>query len=236
MENQAGYGAESNEGKYCQPLDLGQAPIKFEDDMPVASPELMRAVMIKGRRRSGVPERYLMTGFDDIQGQSPEQAHRYGIVKQYGRNFKARDYPGMIICGKVGTGKTMCACALTSFLSDSGHDVFFTNLSSVFDRVRSTYAPGGFETRANVIDDYTDYDLLVIDELGVHHGTLDEKNIISRIVDGRYNKMKPTVLVGNLNQDEMVDYAGEHVIDRVLAGRGPFLVFDWGSMRGGLKR
>ena len=44
------------------------------------------------------------------------------------------------------------------------------------------------------------------------------------------------MMVGNLNRDEMINYAGEHVMDRVLSGGGPFLVYDWDSLRGGLKR
>ncbi len=220
-----------------QSQDVYCEPFYFDDkDMPVANPELMRRILIKSRRRAGVPDRYVRVGFGDIAATWNEQRERYGLVRAYTEKFRPRDYPGMIICGHVGTGKTMNACAMCNYLSDRGHEVLFVSLSEMLDRIRDTYSSGKSESKSQVLEDYISYDLLIIDEIGVHHGTTDERNILSRIIDGRYNKMRPTLLVGNLDRQEMIDYMGEHCIDRVLSGGGPLLVFDWDSMRGGIKR
>ena len=82
-----------------------------------------------------------------------------------------------------------------------------------------------------VVRDLVEPRLLVIDEVGVHHGSNDERTVIYRIINGRWDNERPTILAGNLNREEMSLYMGEHILDRVLAGKGPFMVFDWESRR-----
>ncbi len=217
--------------------DQSDRQFHFDDnDMPVATPELMEKILRKGRQRAGVPDRYLAARFEHLDSKSDKQTRAYGDVRKYALGFKPRSYPGMVICGTVGTGKTMIACAMVNYLTDKDHNVRFVDLAAMFDRVRDTYSYASYETKSQVIGDFISHDLLVIDEIGIHHGTTDERNILSSVINGRYNKERPTVLVGNLNRQEMIDYMGEHCMDRVLSGGGPLLVFDWESARGGLKR
>ena len=54
---------------------------------------------------------------------------------------------------------------------------------------------------------------------------------LADIINGRYERMLPTIVVGNLNAAEFVELLGERAMSR-LQENGMILVFDWESRRG----
>jgi hypothetical protein len=48
---------------------------------------------------------------------------------------------------------------------------------------------------------------------------------------GRYEEMKPSLLVSNLTVDEIIDYLGDRVFDRMRENGGAVLAFNWTSHR-----
>ena len=75
-------------------------------------------------------------------------------------------------------------------------------------------------TEAEVIRIYTDPELLIIDEVGVQFGSEAEKLILFEIINTRYERMMPTILISNLPKDELSAFIGERVIDRMNDGGG----------------
>ena len=73
-------------------------------------------------------------------------------------------------------------------------------------------------------------DLLILDEVGVQFGSETEKMILFEIINGRYEQLKPTIVISNL-ADALTDYLGERVVDRLREGGGRMLIFDWPSYR-----
>lgn len=73
--------------------------------------------------------------------------------------------------------------------------------------------------------------LLVIDEVGVAFGTESERTIFYQIINGRYERVLPTVLVSNLAEKDLPASIGERAMDRLREGGGVTLVFDWESYR-----
>ena len=51
------------------------------------------------------------------------------------------------------------------------------------------------------------------------------------IIDGRYQEMKPTILISNLAIAGIKDLIGERVIDRLREDGGKLVSFDWPSYR-----
>ena len=62
-------------------------------------------------------------------------------------------------------------------------------------------------------------------------GSDTEKMFMFDIIDGRYENMKPTILISNLNREGVAEIIGERVIDRLRDGGGECLSFDWESGR-----
>jgi DNA replication protein DnaC len=72
----------------------------------------------------------------------------------------------------------------------------------------------------------------VLDEVGVQYGTDAEKQIAFEIINTRYENLRPTIIISNLNAAELTTFIGERVMDRLKENGGRLLVFDWPSHRG----
>ncbi len=74
-------------------------------------------------------------------------------------------------------------------------------------------------------------DLLIIDEVGSQFGSDTEKLFIFEIIDGRYQEMKPTILISNLDINGIKESIGERCVDRLREGGGSMIAFNWESSR-----
>ena len=50
-------------------------------------------------------------------------------------------------------------------------------------------------------------------------------------MNGRYEQMRPTIVLSNLVRDELSAYLGARVLDRLTEGGGVVVAFDWDSYR-----
>ena len=51
------------------------------------------------------------------------------------------------------------------------------------------------------------------------------------ILNERYGAQRPTILIGNLTGQELTEYLGERVMDRLLERGGVLVPFTWGTYR-----
>lgn len=86
-------------------------------------------------------------------------------------------------------------------------------------------------TESQVIADFAGYDLLIIDEVGVQTGTDAESKALFDVFNERYQNLKPTVLISNLDAAGFVQAVGRRIADRVKEDGGEILSFDWESHR-----
>ena len=63
-------------------------------------------------------------------------------------------------------------------------------------------------------------DLLILDEVGVQFGSETEKMILFEIINGRYEQLKPTIVINSNLRRALTDYLGERVVDRLREGGG----------------
>lgn len=138
---------------------------------------------------------------------------------------------GLILCGMVGTGKTHLAISVGKELSKRGNDCHYTNLSSLIRLVRSSWSDRDIN-EDQVLDKLYRYDLLIIDEIGIQSGTENERNIIFEVINGRYERVKPTIIISNLSESEIEDMISVRSVDRIKDGGGGTIVFNWASYRG----
>ena len=64
--------------------------------------------------------------------------------------------------------------------------------------------------------DYINYDLLIIDEIGVQFSTDAERQILYDVFDRRYEAFRPTFLISNLELRSTENQLG---VDRILGAR-----------------
>lgn len=192
----------------------------------------LRIASIKSRKtNAGISARYLETTFDQITPISEKQKHAIDHLKTISRKIlEGEKVESVILSGGVGTGKTMiCSALIDSIVSKK--DAKIIKCVDLVRKLKSTWHRDSEKTEEQMIQYFTNIDLLIIDEVGIQFGSDTEKMFIFDIIDGRYENLLPTILISNLPIDKVKDFVGERVIDRLRDGGGKLLVIDGDSAR-----
>ncbi len=183
--------------------------------------------------RSGIPKRFEGRTFEAFKAADEKQIRILKVCKAYAEKFDDRmaSGGGLVMCGMPGTGKTHLACAIAHRIAEFGRTSLFVSALAAIRRVKQTYAKGSEETEQEAIERFYRPDLLILDEMGVQFGSDTEKMILFEIINGRYERMLPTILISNLTEAELAQFVGERAMDRMKEGGGVVLAFDWQSYR-----
>lgn len=186
---------------------------------------------------AGIPERFRDRTLESYVCRCQRQQTAHEIAVEYAANFESalRTGRSMIFCGKPGTGKTHLAVGIGLSAMQKNHTVLFSTVQRAIRRVRETWGWRAPETETSVIRLFTDVDLLILDEVGVQADSENEKNIIFDIMNERYERHKPTLMISNKGVKEVIHSIGERVYDRMRQGGGRYVAFDWESYRKGDK-
>lgn len=187
------------------------------------------ALFRMAQREAGVPLRYQQACLGPFPVASPGQENVVAGAKEFVETA-GRNSTGLILIGRVGTGKTHVACAILNALLRPGMKGLFLTIMQAIRRIKETYGKDSEKTEQEALRGLSAPDLLILDEVGVQLGTDTEHRILQEIVNERYNRMKPTILMSNLPIPEFTALVGERVVDRFREG-GQVLVFDWPSLR-----
>lgn len=216
---------------------LGRRP------MPMSAPETENLSERRNRSRllaCGIPPRFLGADFAGyvVRDAMAETAKARGkvldVCRAYAMRFREHAALGrsMIFTGAPGTGKTMLACIIAKAVLTDGGTAKYATAYRLAGEVKDTYGRSA-ESERDVIARYVAPDLLVLDEIGMQYGTDAERLALWEVLNGRYESVKPTILVSNLTLPEMAAYVGDRVIDRMRENGGAVLAFTWESFRTG---
>jgi len=181
---------------------------------------------------AGIPKRFRGKTIPNLvlnpkMKKTVKAVQKYAVTVKDGEGFGC----SLIMCGKPGTGKTHIGCALVIAMCQVMRSRYVT-VSALMRDVKSTYRQNSDRHEEDVLHFWgSEIGFLVIDEVGVQFGTETEKLIFYEIINRRYENMLPTVLISNLDLDELTDFVGERVIDRFMEDGGAVLPFNWESYR-----
>ncbi|GAA0721479.1 ATP-binding protein [Dokdonella soli] len=184
-------------------------------------------------RRSGIPARFADRTLENYRADNDGQKHALRVARRLLGTIldDAKRGASLVLCGNPGTGKTHLACAIGHALTDKLRTVQFGTVLSAVRHVKETYRRDSERTESDAINDMVAPDLLIVDEVGVQIGSEHEKMVLFEIINERYQQCRSTILISNLNQDELTTYLGERVMDRFREAGG-VIAFDWTSYRG----
>lgn len=190
-----------------------------------------RAQLERIWERAGVSKRLFSKGFDDFVTDTEAKVHAKKVAMALCDDLKANRNTGSIIMnGGVGTGKTALCTSIIKELATTKR-VGIIKAVDMIRNLKGTWSKDNDSTETDLIDFYSCLDLLIIDEVGVQFGSDTEKMFMFDIIDGRYQEMKPTILISNLAIAGIKDLIGERVIDRLREDGGKLVSFDWPSYR-----
>ena len=100
----------------------------------------------------------------------------------------------------------------------------FTAVLGAIRSTKETFRKGAEITEAEAIERLPEPDLLVLDEVGVQFGSETEKMYLFEIINGRYEQLRPTIIISNLAKAALREYLGEREVDRLREGGGRMVI------------
>ena len=163
-------------------------------------------------KKSGVPERYWETTLDSYKVTNDMQRAAIIGARNYTTEIQRGDFKSYVMIGNAGTGKTHLACGI---LREYGWGLYRT-APDIVEELRRAKSFTALETEAQIIKNYGQTPLLVIDEIGRGIAATDEKYMLYQVLNARYNTRKPTVLISNHTKADFLKYIGVAAADRLV--------------------
>lgn len=196
---------------------------------------------------AGIPERFRDRRLGTFIARTAAQRRALAFAEGYAGAFDEALRVGRcaLFLGRPGTGKTHLAVGVGMHVMEHGNrSVLFTTVMRAVRRVKDTWSRSSAMSESEAVASLVFPDLLILDEVGVQFGSDTERLILFDILNERYEKRRPTILLSNLTIDDCDDgagravpgiksFLGERIFDRLREDGGEAVVFDWESYRTG---
>ena len=165
----------------------------------------------KERYQRQVPERYWSESIDTYKTDTEERRKAKAKAESFIEAVKCGKFQTLILLGSVGTGKTHLASGI---IYECGG--LYRLAPAIVEEIRRAKSFTAKETEADILDTYGRASLLVIDEIGRGVAATEEQYMLYQIINERYNRRKPTVLISNQTKKDFLQYIGIAAVDRLV--------------------
>ena len=181
---------------------------------------------------AAIPERFKDRTLDSYVAKTSGQKKALAFAREYAENFDQVMKTGrsVVFVGRPGTGKTHLAVGIAWSIMQQQKSPVFVTVQRLIRRVKDSWRTKE-ETETEVINAFALPDLLILDEVGVQFGSEFEKQVLFDVLNERYEKLKPSILLSNIPSEQLSDYLGERVTDRLRENGGALIGFNWDSYR-----
>lgn len=181
--------------------------------------------LLNGLSRTGILPIHEDCDFDNYEINNDKQKAALEKAKLYAAYDGYRNF---IFSGRPGTGKNHLATAICKEYLSKNKSALLITVTELIRNFKE--AIGSDKSESSLIDKYSKLDLLVIDEIGLAKQTEYVNQILNEIIDKRQCYKRSTGVLTNLPPDDLREYLGQRIIDR-LAFNGMWVGFDWDSHR-----
>lgn len=176
----------------------------------------------------GINEDLRGCSFQNYHAESAEQKKALSAVYEFAKKVTAGQYCALVLYGNPGGGKTHLVTACLNMVIHSIKKIwnedfseYFTGLyvqsRSISSRLMETVNFRSRETYDDVISEFCNPDLLVIDEIGRDPLSLPgESSGLFAIIDKRKSKGKSIAMCTNCNFEELCRILGSAAMSRIL--------------------
>ena len=168
---------------------------------------------IRRLKANGIQEKHLLDWRFDVAEDTADIRKARKYVENWQR-VKAENL-GRLLWGYVGTGKSFMAACIANALLEQGVPVLMTNFSKILNQMGAMYS----EERYQYIASFSNFPLLIIDDLGIERNTEYALEQVYAVIDERYKSGLPLIITTNLTMDELndpADVAHGRIYSRVL--------------------
>lgn len=122
---------------------------------------------------------------------------------------------GYLLYGDCGTGKTRKAYAIAKLLKINKFKVKVINILDYLDEVKETFSMGVYKEKS-VLDSTLDYDVIIIDDLGVEKSTEWVMEAVYKLINSIYLDVKKVYITTNLDLNSIASKYGDRIASRIV--------------------
>ena len=151
-----------------------------------------------------IPRRYehceLPSFTTDFPGAHPSLTLAHLTAARFAQDFDPRDGTGLLIIGKIGTGKTHLAVGIIKeLILNKGISCLFYDYRELLKEIQNSYNASVQTSELDVLRPVFETDVLVLDELGAVKPTEWVWDTVSLILNTRYNDNRTTIITTNFD-------------------------------------
>jgi DNA replication protein DnaC len=160
-----------------------------------------------------VPRRYEhceLSNYDtDFPGAHPSLADAHFFASSFAKKCDPRGDKGLLIIGKIGTGKTHLAVGIIKeLIVTRGISCLFYDYRELLKEIQNSYNSTVQTTELDVLRPVFETDVLVLDELGAVKPTEWVWDTVSLILNTRYNDNRTTIITTNFDDEPAAGVSG----------------------------
>lgn len=134
-------------------------------------------------------------------------------------------YPGITMMGPVGCGKSHIAVAILREVIAKGYSGLYYNSPDLLLDIRATYSKDSATTEDTILEEVSQVDLLVLDDVGAENVSGFVLDRFYLIINKRYEECKPLIVTTNLSLSELKNRLESRIVSRLIEMAPPFVKF-----------
>lgn len=193
-----------------------------EGDEQRAKERTRKAYLDTAIKNAGFGERFWGKTLDNYETTTKEQEEAVEKCRWFLEHIKVS--AGLIIVGGLGVGKNHLAAGISREVIKTNKRAIKTSvgdLDSIFKEGWGITNEEGQlikKSKAVILESFVAPAVLTIDEIGFQRGTKDELLHIGEVCSKRYDAMKPTILLTNVQPKDIAPLIGQRAYDRFKEG------------------
>jgi DNA replication protein DnaC len=171
---------------------------------------------------ANIPARFREHSFENFQGRKG-LAGAAKAAREYADNLTRQTTEGLWLIGSFGVGKTHLAIA-TARAAVELHLArpLFTTASALISGVMPDGDRRGFDW--SPLERALNADLLILDDLGQEQVTKFARDIVYRVINGRYEAARPLIITTNAGDSQLRERLGGAAVSRLYEMTRPVLI------------
>lgn len=216
----------------CPPCDESRRLAREQQQKAEQEKRMIRLKeeRILSRLRScNIGERFMGMDFDSYKPTCEKAKSVMTTCREYVENYIDKSC-NLLMIGSPGTGKNMLAGIIGQEIIKRDFSFYHTTAMKLVRTIKDSWKDRE-QNEQEIINSFISHSLLAIDEIGVQFGSATEQLYLTEVINERYEKRRPTILISNLTISQLTEVMGARVIDRFYDDGSKILVFDWPSYR-----